>query len=427
MDEAWPQLLLIAVLVLVNGVLSGSEIAFISLRETQLARLERDGGAGAVAARLARRPTRFLATIQIGITLAGFLASATAAVSLAGSVEGWFAIFGEAADSVAIVVVTLVLAYFTLVLGELVPKRLALQWAEPWAVLVARPLTWVAVATTPLVWLLSVSTELVVRLFGGRTGASRQEVDMEELREMVIAHRAIGEDHQEVLVGAIEVAERTLKEVLRPRSDVVTIDARAPADEGIAVLLETGHSRAPVVEDGDLDSVVGVAHLRDLITAGPGETVGDCAGEAPFYPGSVPVLTALRRMQESHQQRALVVEEHGGIDGIVTVEDLVEELVGEIYDETDRDILGARTGPEGTVVLPGSFPIHDLPDLGIEAPAGDYTTVAGLVLDRLGRIPEQPGDRIDIEGWQITVRSLRRRRIDQVEFRPVTRRSDPTG
>lgn len=418
MDNAWPQLLLVGALVLVNGALSGSEIAFISLRETQLIRLERRGGTGKLVARLARQPNRFLATIQIGITLAGFLASATAAVTLADSVEPWFSVFGEAADSVAIVVVTLVLAYFTLVLGELVPKRLALQWAEPWALLAARPLSWLAVATKPVVWLLSISTDVVVRLFGGKPGDSRQEVDLEELRDMVLAHRALSEDHQEVLVGAIELADRTLREVLRPRSEVVTIEAAATVEDGIATLLDSGHSRAPVVDGGDLDHAIGVAHLRSLVAAGHGESVGHHVSEAPLFPGSVPVLTALRRMQEAHQQMAFVVEEHGGIDGIVTVEDLVEELVGEIYDETDRDVLTARVAPDGAIVVPGSFPIHDLPDLGIEAPTGDYTTVAGLVLHRLGRVPETPGDRTEIAGWEITVRSLRRRGIGQVEFRP---------
>jgi putative hemolysin len=416
-ETAWPQLLLVGALVLLNGILAGSEMAFISLRETQLSRLERTSGAGKLVVRLARHPNRFLATIQIGITLAGFLASATAAVTLAESVVGWFSLFGGAADSVAIVAVTLILSYFTLVLGELVPKRLALQWAEPWALIAALPLSWLAAATKPVVWLLSVSTDLVVRLFGGKPGAARQEVDLEELRDMVLAHRALSEDHQEVLVGAIELAERDLRQVLRPRSEVVTIEASAPVRDGIDVLLVSGHSRAPVIEGDDLDDAVGVAHLRDLVTADPGDRVGDRVREAPFFPGSVPVLTALRRMQESRQQMAFVIEEFGGIDGIVTVEDLIEELVGEIYDESDRDVLGAKHGPNGTILVPGSFPMHDLPDLGITAPPGDYTTVAGLVLDRLGRLPGVSGDQIDIEGWQVTVRSLRRRGIGQVEFR----------
>ncbi len=403
---------------IVNGLLSGSEIAFISLRETQLSRLERSGGSGLIAARLARQPNRFLATIQIGITLAGFLASAAAAVTLAGHLEGWFEVFGDAADSVAIVAVTLVLSYLTLVLGELVPKRLALQWTDRWVLLAARPLHWLAIVSTPVVWLLSVSTDFVVRILGGKPGATREEVDLEELREMVMAHRALSEDHQEILVGAFEVAERTLREVLIPRPRVFTLDAGATVEEGIDALLQSGHSRAPVVADGDLDDALGIAHLRDLVAAEPGSPIGDLAKETSFLPESVLVLTALRRMQELHQQMVFVVEEFGGIDGIVTVEDLVEELVGEIYDETDRDVLSARWLPDGSVILPGSYPVHDLVDLGIEVPEGEYTTVSGLVLDELGRIPGQAGDRFTMGDWELTVRSVRSRGIGQVEFRP---------
>jgi putative hemolysin len=419
MDGVWPQLLLVGALVIANGILSGSEIAFISLRETQLARLERRGGAGRLAAGLARRPNRFLATIQIGITLAGFLASAAAAVTLAGELEAWFGVFGDAADSAAIVAVTLVLSYVTLVLGELAPKRLALQWAERWALIAARPLHWMSIATKPVVWLLGVSTDFIVRTVGGKPGATRDEVDLEELREMVIAHRALSEDHQEVLVGAFEVAERTLREILIPRPRVFSLDAGSTVEDGLQALLGSGHSRAPVVVDGDLDGAIGIAHLRDLVMAEPGTRVGDHVSVTSFLPESVPVLTALRRMQELHQQMAFVVEEFGGIDGIITVEDMVEELVGEIYDETDRDVLSAERRPDGSITVPGSYPIHDLVDLGIEVVEGDYTTVSGLVLAELGRLPDQPGDRFTMGDWELTVLSVRGRSIGQVRFSPL--------
>jgi putative hemolysin len=419
MSGVWPQLVLVGALVILNGVLAGSEIAFISLRETQITRLERRGGSGRVAAELARHPNRFLSTIQIGITLAGFLASATAAVTLAQEVEGWFAVFGDAADSVAIVAITLLLSYVTLVLGELVPKRLALQWAERWALVLSRPIQVMAVIAKPVVWLLSISTDLVVRILGGTPGARREEVDLEELREMVMAHRALTEDHQEILVGAFELAERTLREILIPRPRVLTLAGGATSKEGIADLLRWGHSRAPVVEQGDLDSAIGIAHLRDLVVADPGSRIADHAVETSFFPESVLVLTALRRMQELHQQMAFVVEEFGGIDGIVTVEDLVEEVVGEIYDETDRDVLTAERRPDGSVIIAGSYPVHDLIDLGITVEEGDFTTVSGLVLDQLGRVPDRPGDTFTIGDWQVTVLSVRAHSIGQVRFRPA--------
>jgi putative hemolysin len=421
MDGIGPQLVLVGALVIVNGILAGSEIAFISLRETQLGRLERRGGSGKIAAELARRPNRFLATIQIGITLAGFLASAAAAVTLAKPLEPWFEAFGDAADTVAIVVVTLILSYLTLVLGELAPKRLALQWAERWVLIAARPLHWLAIATKPVIWLLGVSTDLVVRLLGGAPGTSREEVDLEELRDMVVAHRALSEDHMEVLMGAFEVAERTLREVLIPRPRVFTIEATLPVRKGIEVLLASGHSRAPVVDDGNLDTAHGIAQLRDLVAAAPGSHVGDHVRDTSFLPDSVQVLSALRRMQELHQQLVFVVDEFGGVDGIVTVEDLIEEVVGEIYDESDRDVLSAERRADGVVVVPGSYPIHDLVDLGIEVPEGDYTTVAGLVLSELGRVPDRAGDTLVIGDWLVRVASVRPRGIGQVHFRPADR------
>jgi putative hemolysin len=270
-----------------------------------------------------------------------------------------------------------------------------------------------------VVWLLGVSTDFIVRIAGGKPGATRDEVDLEELREMVIAHRALSEEHQEVLVGAFEVAERTLREILIPRPRVFSLDADSTVEDGIQALLGSGHSRAPVVVDGDLDSAIGIAHLRDLVRAGPGTRVRDHVSVTSFLPDSVPVLTALRRMQELHQQMAFVVEEFGGIDGIITVEDMVEELVGEIYDETDRDVLSAERRPDGSITVPGSYPVHDLVDLGIEVVEGDYTTVSGLVLAELGRLPEQPGDRFTMGDWELTVVSVRGRSIGQVRFSPL--------
>lgn len=411
--------MLVVGLVAVNGILAGSEIALISLRESQLARMEREGRTGLIVATLARDPNRFLATIQIGITLAGFLASAAAAVTLSEPLQPLFGIFGEAADTVAIVAVTLVLSFVTLVFGELAPKRLALQRVEGWALFVGRGIHWMAVASKPLVWLLGVSTDLVVRIVGGKPGSAREEVDIEEIREMVIAHRALTGEHQEVLVGAFEVAERTLREVLVPRRDVFTVDATMTVREAIDALLETGHSRAPVVPEGELDDTLGIAHLRSLLTVNPGSMVSDHVAATEFFPESVRVLAALRRMQEHHQQMAFVVNEFGGIDGIVTVEDLIEEVVGEIYDESDRDVLLVEHEPDGSFLVPGRFPVHDLVDIGIEVPPGEYTTVAGLVLHELGRVPATAGERFSTNGWEVTVLTLRRRRVGRVRFRRV--------
>jgi len=413
-------LLLVAVLVLVNAAFAGSELALVSLREGQLKRLEARGGSGAILARLAREPNRFLATIQIGITLAGFLASAAAAVSLAEPLEGPLGFLGGAARPAAIVTVTLALTYVTLVFGELAPKRVAMQRAERWGLLAARPLAFLSALTRPAVWMLSHTTDLAVRLMGGDPHGQREDVTEEELRDLLGTRRSFSPEQRTIISGAFEIAERTLDEVLRPRRDVVVLAAGTDCADALEALMASGHSRAPVAQDGDFDRVVGVVHLRDLVTGG--ETpVGDRATPAFFLPESAQVLHALRDLQQARQQLAVVVDEHGGGEGIVTVEDLLEELVGEIYDESDRDILGVERDPDGGLVLPGTFPVHDLVDLGVELPPGHYATVASLVLNALGRIPQAPGDSVVIDGWTATVLSVEQRAITRIR---LVRRAD---
>ncbi|MFP5317264.1 MAG: hemolysin family protein [Acidimicrobiia bacterium] len=426
MEGSLPQLALVAVLILINAALAGSELALVSLREGQLRRLEARGGAGQTLARLARDPNRFLATIQIGITLAGFLASAAAAVSLAEPLEEPLGFLGSAARPASIVLVTLALTYLTLVFGELAPKRVAMQRAERWGLLAARPLALFSALTRPVVWLLSHSTNLAVRVMGGDPHREREEVSEEELRDMVGAHRAFSPEQRTILSGAFEIAERTLDEVMKPRRDVVVLSAGTACGDALEVLATSGHSRAPVADGGDLDHVVGVVHLRDLIGGG-NAPVRDRASPATFLPESAHVLHALRDLQEAHQQLAVVVDEYGGGAGIVTVEDLLEELVGEIYDESDRDVLGVEREADGALVVRGSFPVHDLADVGVDLPEGDYATVAGLVLSALGRIPDEPGDHVEIDGWGATVLAVDHRAITRVRLSRGAGQRGPGG
>ncbi len=417
MSDVLPELGLVVVLVLVNAVFAGSEMALVSLRESQLQRLEATGRRGRTLVTLARDPNRFLATIQIGITLAGFLASAAAAVSLAQPLEDPLGFLGGAARPVAIVVVTLLLSYVTLVLGELAPKRIAMQRAEGWGLLAARPLSLVARLTRPAVWILSRSTDIAVRLLGGDPDRHGEEVTEDELRDMVAAQPGFTEQHRTILTGAFEIAGRTLLEIVQPRRDVFVLPPEMYCGAGLLALAGSNHTRAPVALDGNLDEFVGVVHLRDLVGAGAG-TVGEVTQPAPAFPETAKVLDALRTMQAGRHQMALVINEHGGTEGIVTVEDLLEELVGEIYDETDQDVLSVRHEPDGAMVLPGRFPVHDLKDIDVVLPEGPYSTVAGLVLDRLGFIPEQPGDSVAVDGWLIEVMAVGGRAIGEVRLRP---------
>lgn len=414
-----PQLLLVAVLVVINGTFAGSEIALISLREGQLRRLERHSTTGQRLARLARDPNRFLATIQIGITLAGFLASATAAITLAEPLLPLFSFLGPAAQPAAVLLITAGLVFLTLVCGELAPKRIAMQHAEGWAMAVARPLHLLASLFRPVVWLLGRSTNAVVRLLGGDPHAQREEITPAEIRDLVIAHRGFTPEQRLIISGAVEITERRLRQVFVPRRKVFILDADTSVREACTRLAASGHSRAPVVRDRNLDETVGIANLRDLIT-GKGKTVADLVRPSVLLPESLHAAEALRRFKADREQFALVVDEHGAVNGIVTLEDLVEEVIGEIYDETDRDVQAVQRGPDGSLLLPGTFPVHDLPDLGVQLdsrPAGDYTTIAGMVIALLGHLPTQPGETVSLDGWTAQVTGVERHAITSVRLR----------
>jgi len=415
MSDVLPQLLLVVVLIVINAAFAGTELALVSLREGQLQRLEQRSSTGALLARLAREPNNFFATIQIGITLAGFLASAAAAVSLAEPLEEPLSFLGGAAGPVSVIVVTLILSYFTLVFGELAPKRLAMQRAERWGMVMARPLSALTTITRPVVWLLAKSTDIVVKVFGGDPDVQREEVTEEELRDMVALHETVTPEQRRIIDSAFEAAERRLDEILVPRYDVVVIDASASTSDAIDALVSSGHSRAPVAPDRNLDHVIGAVHLQDLVRRAD-TPIGDDVRELPVFPISARVLTALRELQARRTQMALVINEHGGSAGIVTVEDLVEELVGEIYDETDPDLATVTYDDDGTIVFPGRFPVHDVIDFDIDLPEGDYATVAGLVLDREGRFPSV-GEVVAVDGWLLEIREVARHSIRQIAVR----------
>jgi putative hemolysin len=413
MELPWLEIGLVLLLVVVNAAFAGSEVALISLREGQLRR--REDGQGRLVARLARDPNQFLSTIQIGITLAGFLASAAAAVSLAQPLLPLLEFLGRAAEPVAVVVITIVLTYLTLVVGELAPKRIALQRPERWARRAARPLAVVSTLTRPAVWLLSKSTDLLVRLAGADPGRQREEVTEEEVRDMIVTGSVFRPEQRRILSEAIEIGERRLSDVLVPRRDVVAVPAEATVQEAIQTLLQATHGRAPVYR-GDLDEVLGLVTLQDLV--GAEGAVADCVRPVLALPESMGVLDALRRLQAERGQLAIVLNEYGGTEGIVTVEDLLEELVGEIYDEFDPDVRGVHHQADGSLLLPGSFPVHDLPDLGVELPEGDYATVAGLILDQMGRLPDKD-EAVEVGRWRLQVLDLHRRAITRVRLTPL--------
>ena len=423
MSGYWLDIALVSFLVVLNAAFAGSEMALVSLREGQLRQLERTGGPRAERlVRLARDPNRFLATIQIGITLAGFLASATAAVSLAEPLVPLVDGLGPAAEPVVVALITLVLAFLTLVFGELAPKRIAMQRALPWAMAVARPLDALATVSRPAVAVLGASTDLVVRLLGGRPQAEAEDISPEELRDLVTSNPELDEGQRDIISGALELQERMLRHVLVPRGAVLSIRADATVAQARRALADAGHSRAPVTHGHHLDRVIGVVHWGSLID-GDDEPVTSRVKPPLMLPDTVRALAALRRFREERQQLAIVIDEHGSVDGIVTMEDLLEEVVGEIWDETDPKVVDALRNADGSVVLPGTYPVHDLPDVGVDLdlpPSADFTTVAGLVLKLLGRVPDAPGDVAEAGGWQLEVLEVAHHAVTRVAVRPAT-------
>jgi putative hemolysin len=265
------------------------------------------------------------------------------------------------------------------------------------------------------VWLLSRSTDVLVRLAGADPRRQREEVTEEEVRDMIATGAVFRPEQRRILAETIDIGERRLSDVLIPRREVVAVPAEATVQEAIDTLLHSTHGRAPVYR-GDLDEVLGLVTLQDLV--GAEGLVADCVRPVLALPEPMGVLDALRRLQSARGQLAIVLNEYGGTEGIITVEDLLEELVGEIYDEFDPDLGSVLRRPDGSIVLPGAFPVHDLPDLGVSLPEGDYATVAGLILERLGRMPAE-GDAAEVDRWRLEVLAMDRNAIGRVRLVPL--------
>ena len=411
---------LVLVFVLVGGVFAATEIALVSLRDSQLSNLERKGPRGARVAGVARNPNRFLAAVQIGVTVAGFFSAAYGGSTLAPDLAPYLEHLGlpeGAAETTALVLMTLLIAYLSLVLGELVPKRLALQKSAQLSLAVAPTLDRFATLVRPVIWLLSVSTDALVRLLGGDPKATSEELSEEELRELVSTHEGLGEQERRILQDVFAASQTSLREVMRPRGDVEFIQADLPLREAADLVRAKPYSRYPVIGEG-FDDVLGFLHVRDLLDVPPsdGRTVREVARDVLILPGTNMVLPAVSLMRKEGTHLAVVVDEYGGTDGIVTLEDLVEELVGEIRDEYDASE-AADTEEDGSCIE-GSTNLGDFAEAsGIELDQGNYETVAGYVIARLGRIPEV-GDAVDIEGSVLEVVEMVGPRVTQLALRP---------
>jgi putative hemolysin len=416
---------LVLLFVLVGGVFAASEIALVSLRESQLRGLAQRGRRGERVARLAADPNRFLSAVQIGVTLMGFLSAAVGGVTLSGDLSpvlvGW-GLSPAVADVVALVGITVLISYASILLGELVPKRLALQRAEGTSLLLAPVIDRIAILARPVIWLLGRNADALVRLLGGNPETRREQITSEELREMVSAHATLGEEERRIVEDVFAAGDRQVREVMLPRTEVDFLDADTPVYKAVLLVADKPHSRYPVMRD-TADDVVGFVHVRDLMgpeVATRGLRVGELARDVLVLPGTKRVLPALTDMRRTGSHLAIVADEYGGTAGIVTLEDIVEELVGDIRDEYDQ--AEKERGPVtvgGPVEVEGLLNLVDFAEeTGVELPDGPYETVAGYVVAHLGHVPEV-GETVEVDGHRLEVLELDGRRVARLRLSAV--------
>ena len=429
------ELLVIVLLTLLEGFFVAGEIALVSIRRSRVEQLVDEGRPGARRVRrLLDEPGRFLAVSQLGLTVIGFFASAYAAVSLVESLKGVLApLLGDNAEGIALVLVTVVLALFTIVFAELVPKTLALANAERVAIALSLPIEFLARTLSPLIALLTGMTSTIARLFGASV-TNEAQITAEELRLIVErgGEQGILEAEEEQMINAvIELGTRRVHEVMVPRIAMATIQVTATIDEAIDTIVEHGHSRIPVYDES-VDEILGILYAKDLLpylreSSGPRPSLRKLLRPPVLVPESMTIDDLLHELQRRKVHIAVVLDEYGGTAGLVTIEDLLEEIVGEIQDEYDVEEPMVVRLSEDEARLDGRASVDDLAELfdthlGLED-EDEYDTVGGLIYHRIGGIPS-PGDRVEVDGLTLTVETTDGRRVGKVL---AVRRRDEGG
>jgi putative hemolysin len=427
MDSVSLEFMLIALGILANGVFAGSEFALVSSRISRLAELRQRSVRGAAAAmQLKETPETFLATIQIAITAVGTLTSAVGGATAVEALSPWLMRvgLGAGAETVALGIIILVITYASLVVGELTPKAIALRNPERLACLMAPVVAAISRVLAPIVRVLSASTNLLLRILGMGTAQESPFVSEDDVKYLVRegARKGVFEKVEEELVhNVFEFADTTVREIMTPRPQIKGLDLDTPPETVLGKAMEVGHSRIPVYQ-GSVEAIVGVVTLKDLLGAvARGETprLPALLRPAVFVPETVRISRLLRQIQQTRQGLAMVVNEYGSVVGLVTVEDVVEEIVGEIRDEGDHPAEFITNLADGSVVVDGVTPIDEVErHLGITLPKPrDFSTVAGLLLDALNSVPT-PGTSVVVAGRRWTVLEMDSARIRRVGVQP---------
>jgi putative hemolysin len=407
------QLLVVALLILINAFFAAAEISVVTANENRIHTLAEQGDRRArLVERITRDSTRFLATIQVGITLSSFFTSATAASQLSAPVLVLLKPFvGEAAGLISLTVVTIAIAFISLIFGELVPKRLALRHPEAIALMSVRPIAWLERLTSPIVKFLSLITTSILTLLGNPPGELDVAINVEEIKALVNAAQLggiVGKQEQRIIHGAVELTNLTVRAIMVPRVNIQHLKTSATIQEAYKMIAETAHTRIPVCE-GDLDKIVGILHVKDLIRAQASDeeapvTVRELVRPVRFVPEAKLVADLLREMQQSRLHLVIVTDEFGGTAGLVTIEDVLEEIVGEIRDEYDAEEereFQRIDDKNGIFKIRASLSRVNN-EMQVRLPREDAATIAGLFMEELERVPE-PGDHLEIETVHLTV------------------------
>ena len=421
------QLMILIILILINVFFAASEIAFISLNDTKIDLMVKDGNKKAkTIAKMLKTPSRFLATIQIGITLAGFLSSAFASDAFADdlapalykmvpsvSLETW--------RGVSIIIITSILSYFTLIFGELVPKRIAMKKSEMIAFASIGVINFISIVTSPFVRFLEFSTNIVSKLFGV-TGNEEETVTEEEIRMMVDVGEEKGTielNEKEMINNIFEFNDRTVSEIMVPRTEIFALDSNLAMSDAILEIAEDyRYSRIPVYKDS-IDQIIGILYVKDMLLEQKNKNtkIKNLVKDTYFVPETKRIDEVFAEMRKNKKQIAIVLDEYGGTAGLITMEDILEEIVGDIFDEFDDIEKEYEKIDETTYMLRGNLPIYECRKiLGISIPEGDYETLSGYLIDELGRFPDEKEKPIvELEKVVYKIEKIKNKRITKVK------------
>lgn len=422
----WGQIVLLVVLIAVNAYFAAAEMAIVSVNKNRIRTLAHEGNKKAITlTKLMEDPNKFLSSIQVVITLAGFLTSAEAAMSFSDEVGGFISKYGiPYGQEIAVVVVTLVLSFFTLVFGELFPKRIAMLHADGIALAVCKPIISISKFFKPFVWLLSIVVTILLKICRQRTDVTNVEYSEDDIVSMLEAGQESGELKEEgkkMITGIFAFDDMLAYEAMTPRTDVFSIDINEPTEEYIDELMELRYSRVPVYED-DSDNIIGILYIKDYLIkareAGFDNVDFRSILRKPYFvPETKKIDTLFYELQTTKQHIAILIDEYGGFSGIVTMEDIIEEVMGNIDDEYDDDEPEIQKIDDMTYVIDGSMDLDDIDEeLDINLESDNSETIGGLIIDILGEIPEQGdvGKIVEFERYRFRIDSVRDRRIEQI-------------